>query len=146
VTPRPEALDVCSVCLASSELSSVVYDTELWIATLALGIPGVVTLQTRRHSEGVWSLEPREGACLGNALVALSQALRTACHAQRVWILSFGEQVLHAHFLLVPRTSTIPIEASRVELFARAHEFVDLVEAARVGAALRDELLEQTLP
>jgi diadenosine tetraphosphate (Ap4A) HIT family hydrolase len=86
-----------------------VFNDRLWSAdALISGVPGSVVLLTRRHAEGLESLQFDELTTLGPIMKLLSSAIARATGAERVYFVTYMERFAHFHVLLIPRVADIP--------------------------------------
>jgi len=118
----------CSACLevagTVSAPGEVILDDGLWFVSHHTGPytdPGELIVKTRRHCESLGDLTPEEAAALGPLLRAAVRALERVTMAERIYAVSFNERLRHLHFLLLPRTATMP----------RGHVISDLYRRAR---------------
>lgn len=118
----------CSACAevagAVSAPGGVVLDDGLWFVSHHTGPftdPGELIVKTRRHCESLSELTAEEAAALGPLLRAAVGALERVVVAERIYAVSFNERIRHLHFLLLPRTATMP----------RGHVISDLYRRAR---------------
>jgi diadenosine tetraphosphate (Ap4A) HIT family hydrolase len=135
---------ICDLRLASAG-DSQVFASELWTATLAWDVPGWIMVMLNRHShDWLWGLSNQEAAELGPLMQRLSAAARDAAAAERVYLMGFGEQWQHFHFMLLSRPSTAPPQLRGPGLLERAPELADRGEALRIGSAMRNRLAATT--
>jgi diadenosine tetraphosphate (Ap4A) HIT family hydrolase len=102
----------------------IILDDGLWFVSHHTGPftdPGELIVKTRRHCESLAELTPAEAKALGPILQTAVQALERAVVAERIYAVSFNEQLRHVHFLLLPRTSDMP----------RGHVISDIYRRAR---------------
>lgn len=133
----------CHVChlLASAPSESVVYETDLWTATLALDVPGWLLVAANRHNQDwSWGLSDQEAATLGPLVRLLSATARAEAGAERVYLMGVGENQRHFHFLLLSRSATMPPEMRGTGILVHTPELTDRNQAFRVGARMRDRL------
>jgi diadenosine tetraphosphate (Ap4A) HIT family hydrolase len=103
----------CHLCgLPREDKESVdVLVTDYWHAYAPCDItPGAFLVQTRRHVEGLWSLDPGECESLGRVLRDVSDAIRDVYSAERVYVAAMGEAHPHFHMMLVPRGAAVPVK------------------------------------
>jgi diadenosine tetraphosphate (Ap4A) HIT family hydrolase len=123
--------------------STVLFHDEQWTALAASGVPGWVMLLANRHTDGwLWDLAPAEAASYGPMLKALSVAIRTAMPAERVYLIGLGENSLHFHCLLMPRTAETPQDWRGPQLLAHGKDLADPEQALRVATQLRSAVLD----
>ena len=102
----------------------VIVDDGLWFVSHHTGPftdPGELIVKTRRHCESLAELTPAEADALGPVLRAGVRALEQVVVAERVYAVSFNERLRHVHFLLLPRTASMP----------RGHVISDLYRRVR---------------
>jgi hypothetical protein len=80
---------------------------------------------------------------LGLNLAQLTGAIQAVTDAEKVYVLAYGERFPHFHLVLLPRLPYAPPELTGPGLFTKVDELVDVPEAARVAAAVRDMLLDR---
>jgi diadenosine tetraphosphate (Ap4A) HIT family hydrolase len=133
----------CQICRSRAEASeeSVVFASELWTATLAADVPGWIMITLNRHTgDWLWGLTPEESSALGPLMQRLSEAARSEAGAERVYLMGFGENWQHFHFMLLSRPATVPDEFRGPGLLGKASELADRPQALRVGARIRKRL------
>jgi diadenosine tetraphosphate (Ap4A) HIT family hydrolase len=133
----------CAICdlRATSAGDSLLFASELWTATLAGDVPGWIMVMLNRHSrDWLWGLSPQEAAELGPLMQRLSVAARDAAGAERVYLMGFGEQWQHFHFMLLSRPATAPPRLRGPGLLEKAPELADRDQALRIGSAIRERL------
>lgn len=133
----------CHVCQlrADTPEESVVFTGELWTATLAADVPGWIMIMLNRHTgDWLWGLTAEESSALGPLMQRLSEAARTEAGAERVYLMGFGENWQHFHFMLLSRPASIPEEIRGPGMLGKAPELADRPQALRVGALIRKRL------
>jgi diadenosine tetraphosphate (Ap4A) HIT family hydrolase len=130
-TNQPGNMTPAPGCAACSEVAGnlhapggVILDDGLWFVshhTGPLTDPGELIIKTRRHCESLAELTPAEADALGPVLRAGVRALERVVVAERIYAVSFNERLRHVHFLLLPRTASMP----------RGHVISDLYRRAR---------------
>ncbi|WP_249010656.1 hypothetical protein [Conexibacter sp. DBS9H8] len=137
----------CIVCQTVRDGQPVVYSDELWHAGILPGleVPGWITLQAARHTEQVTGMNAEEAATFGPRLVALSQAIKTVTHAERVYLYAFGDGAPHWHVLLAPRAADLPEEARHGHYFDDRERYRDQEQAVLVASEIRDRLAAAAL-
>lgn len=118
----------CSACAeVAGELTApggVIRDDGLWYVSHHTGPftdPGELIVKTRRHCESLGELTQEEALALGPLLRSAVAALDRAVTAERIYAVSFNERIRHVHFLLLPRTASMP----------RGHVISDIYRRAR---------------
>jgi len=121
---RPACVACAEVGGQLSAPGGIILDDGLWFVSHHTGPftdPGELIVKTRRHCESLAELTPAEAKALGPILQTAVQALERAVVAERIYAVSFNEQLRHVHFLLLPRTSDMP----------RGHVISDIYRRAR---------------
>ena len=118
----------------------VIVDDGLWYVSHHTGPftdPGELIVKTRRHCESLAELTPAEAHALGPLLQAGVRALERVVVAERIYAVSFNERIRHLHFLLLPRTATMPPGHVISDLYRRARNLLRKVGVLRnpTGAA-----------
>ena len=105
----------CSACAEiageSPAPGGIILDNGLWFVSHHRGLytdPGELIAKTRRHCESLSDLTVAEAAALGPVLRACVRAMTHVVVAERIYAVSFNERVRHVHFLLLPRTASMP--------------------------------------
>jgi diadenosine tetraphosphate (Ap4A) HIT family hydrolase len=134
----------CAIC-ATRETApgeSVIFASELWTATVGWDVPGWIMVMLNRHGrDWLWGLSEQEAAELGPLMQRLSAAARDAADAERVYLMGFGEQWQHFHFMLLSRPVMAPQHLRGPGLLDRAPELANRDEALRIGSAIRKRLV-----
>jgi hypothetical protein len=103
----------CRLCgLPSEDKQSVdILVNDLWHVYAPWEItPGGFIVQTRRHVEGLWLLDRGESETLGVVLRDISDAIREIYSAEKVYVISLGENYPHFHLMLLPRAAGVPAD------------------------------------
>jgi diadenosine tetraphosphate (Ap4A) HIT family hydrolase len=107
--------ETCSACAEiAGEVTApggVILDDGLWYVSHHTGQftdPGELILKTRRHCESLAELTEAEATALGPLLRNGIRAVQRVVDAERIYAVSFNERVRHVHFLLLPRTRSMP--------------------------------------
>jgi diadenosine tetraphosphate (Ap4A) HIT family hydrolase len=123
-----------------------VHEDEYWHVDHAISPPfskGWLIVKPKRHVESVGDLSAEEAASLGPLLKRVCAAVERALGAERVYVCSFGEEVRHVHFHVVPRTQEMPPNGPLLlpELFSDDRPWgCSEEEAAEAVAAVRAAL------
>jgi diadenosine tetraphosphate (Ap4A) HIT family hydrolase len=146
-------------CLACNVLTGkikapggTIYEDDYWIVEHSLSpvlLPGYLIIKLKRHCENLAELTPEEAIALGpiiqNTCLALSRVLKPA----KIHVCSWGEQVKHIHFHVIPRTSDMPVGNLLLLIYMRIKKLLNQLglsrwvsdeEAAAVAAKVRQEL------
>ena len=123
-----------SACSACAEIAGrvvapggVIFDDGEWFLSHHTGPqtdPGELILKTHRHRESLGELTPAEAQALGPLLNAAVRALERVIAAERIYAVSFNERVRHVHFLLLPRTTSMPKGHVISDLYRRARNLL----------------------
>jgi diadenosine tetraphosphate (Ap4A) HIT family hydrolase len=138
-----DAVPGCAVCemRVNGPDGSVVYADELWTVTVGADVPGWFMVIANRHGdEWLWGLSDKEAAALGPLMRDIAVAAKAEAAPQRVYLMGFGEQWEHFHFLLMSRSAATPMEFRGPNLLNHAAELADRDEALRVGERVRSRL------
>jgi len=124
----------------------LIFEDALWSVTHQVSpaqLAGFLILQPIRHVEHVGDLSSEEAMAVGPILARSSQALMRVLAPDKVYVCSFGTEVKHVHFYLVPRLDAMPADLSGPELlnevFTGRWSCSD-EEAADIAARVRVEL------
>jgi len=124
MTPAPGCAACSEVAGKLHAPGGVILDDGLWFVSHHTGPftdPGELIIKTRRHCESLAELTPAEADALGPVLRAGVRALERVVLAERIYAVSFNERLRHVHFLLLPRTASMP----------RGHVISDLYRKVR---------------
>lgn len=132
--------DPCSICAMIEKGVEPYFSDENWIAMPPNGArPAWAFLATKRHSEWTWGMSPEEAATFGPITARLSDAIRKVSGVSRVYIVGFGENTKHCHFLFIPRIEELAGDMrAAIRKWGAAAD--DAEGFAKVSAALRQEL------
>ena len=134
----------CGVCNmhASAPSEAVVYADYSWTVTLGYDVPGWVVVMTNRHTDDwSWGLSPLEAPTMGPLIQRLSVAMKAEADVERIYLMGFGEQWRHFHFMLMSRSSSVGADLRGAGMLALAPDLADPDEALRVGARIRQRLI-----
>ncbi|MFE4105618.1 HIT family protein [Almyronema epifaneia] len=129
----------------------VIAENDWWLADHCLGPYGVgaIVVKTKVHREDLSDISADEAASLGAFLQQLSQAMRMALGAKRVYInLWDDEPPRHVHFLLQPRYGTkeeLGLIGLELQVFRALKKPPAAKEAAAAAAQVRQYLLSQVV-
>src|SRR5437763_1961067 len=139
----------CGKCRFERERTDWLYRDDTWAVGATVWtvqgptpaiIPGMVTLQLRRHAT-VFELVPDEWASLGPLVGHVVHAVREATGAECVYWLALGEGVPHFHINFLPRGPDVPLDERGIDLWPNLVKYVDddaiPAMSARVGTALK---------
>jgi diadenosine tetraphosphate (Ap4A) HIT family hydrolase len=134
----------CQVCdlRATAPRESVIYVSDLWTATLAYDVPGWILVMANRHSDDwMWGLSGQEASTMGSLMQRLSAAAKAEAGAECVYIMGFGEQNRHFHFMLLSRSVSMAADLSGPGLLENAPKLANRDDAIRVGSRIRERLV-----
>ena len=156
MTAPPRLAVQCSACREiSGEVSApggVLLDDGLWFVSHHTGTytdPGELIVKTRRHCESLGELTAQEAQALGPLLHSAVSALERVVTAERIYAVSFNERIRHVHFLLLPRTASMPSGHVVSDVYRRIRAVLRKVglvrnptpaERAAVATRIRQEL------
>jgi len=97
----------------------IIYDDGLWIVDHCLGkdpsapipLKGFLIVTPTRHVEHLHELTDEEARGLHPLLHDLTKVLWNTVHPEKIYVCSFGEEVRHVHFYVIPRYSGMPTSA-----------------------------------
>jgi diadenosine tetraphosphate (Ap4A) HIT family hydrolase len=121
---RPRGSACAEVAGEITAPGGVILDDGRWFISHHTGPftdPGELILKTRRHCESLSELTREEAQALGLLLRSAALALEQVTGAERIYAVSFNERIRHVHFLLLPRTRSMP----------RGHVISDLYRRVR---------------
>ena len=136
--------DVCAMCaLLGDEPTGgwVVFERE-WTACVLPGfeVPGWLVVIARRHVESLADLDDEQQQSLGPVLARLSGGIQSVLGAEKVYLLSFGENHPHLHLMLMARMPDL-VEAFRgLEIVKQRERLLDADSAYGTATALRELL------
>jgi diadenosine tetraphosphate (Ap4A) HIT family hydrolase len=134
----------CQVCAlhATAPRESIVYTGDQWTATLGYDVPGWILIMANRHSDDwMWGLSDQEASTLGLLIQRLSAAAKAEAGAECVYMMGFGEQNRHFHFMLLTRSESMgAADLKGPGLMENAPKLANRGEAIRVGARIRERL------
>jgi diadenosine tetraphosphate (Ap4A) HIT family hydrolase len=142
-----EVADRCQICDLRKAIpsESLVYVDDVWTANLVLDVPGWIMVSANRHSgDWLWGLSDHEASTLGPLVRRLTAAAKAEADVERVYMLGFGEQWQHFHFMLLSRRASTPADFRGPGILAHAAELADRDEAFRAGARIRQRLSHQS--
>ena len=137
----------CLPCDLEDAQEGIVHRDDLWACEVAEGydVPGWFVLRARRHAEGWGALTPDEAASLGPVAQRVSTAIQQATGAVNTYLLSFGENYPHLHFLIIARPPDLPADLKGAAILSRRLEDRDREAALAVAADVRAALAAPAL-
>jgi galactose-1-phosphate uridylyltransferase len=137
---EPGYCHVCDLCL-NAPAEEVIYSDELWTVVVGFDVPGWFMVMLNRHSDDWFmGLSDPEAATLGPLMRSLGAAAVADADAERVYLMGFGEQWSHFHYMVMSRVATVTKESRGAALLANAPEMANRDEAVRVAARVRERL------
>jgi diadenosine tetraphosphate (Ap4A) HIT family hydrolase len=156
MTAPTRLAEPCSACReVAGEVTApggVLLDDGLWFVSHHTGTytdPGELIVKTRRHCESLGELTSQEAQALGPLLHSAVSALERVVTAERIYAVSFNERIRHVHFLLLPRTASMPSGHVVSDIYRRIRTVLRRVglvrnptpaERAAVATGIRQEL------
>lgn len=135
----------CLPCdLEGAAAEEIIHRDDLWSCEIADGydVPGWFILRVRRHAQGWASLAAEEAAALGVVAQRVAAAIEKALGTPTTYVMTFGENYPHVHFLVIGRPADLPVEDRGAAILSRRLTHRDrqgaLAAAAAVRAALHD--------
>jgi diadenosine tetraphosphate (Ap4A) HIT family hydrolase len=148
-TPHSEGHVSHPHCSACAELAGIraapggiIFDNGLWFVSHHSGEftdPGELIVKCRRHCESLSELTREEADALGPVLRSAVRAIERVIPAQRIYAMSFNERVRHLHFLLLPRTASMPRGHVTSDLYRRGRNLLRGVGLSRNPTASERE-------
>jgi diadenosine tetraphosphate (Ap4A) HIT family hydrolase len=140
-----ERVHKCALCRAVEQLpaETVVAAGDEWLTYVHpdLAQENCLWVQTRQHVEGLWSMTESQAASMGPTVSRAAQALRRARSAERVYVVSFGENHPHIHALVIARPpanrATEPRGTDLVAAVMSGFGHTDAAAAGRIAGSLR---------
>jgi len=123
----------------------IIYEGEHWLVSHQVSpvlLRGFLIIKTRRHCEHLADLTDAEAAEFGPILRDVSRALSDVVSPAKVYSCSFGEQVTHIHFYVIPRYPDLPASGLKTldEIMRfKQHQCSD-DEAAHIAAQVKARL------
>ena len=139
---RDEGKEVCGICAYLRDLPAerIVWEDDYWICGGLLDVPGWTLVMTKRHTEGIWSLDDEEAARFGPMMRDIAGVVKEATGAERIHYAAMGEIAPHYHNAILPRLpGEVPVWDSNA-LVTRAEGNGDPVAALRIELELKDRL------
>jgi diadenosine tetraphosphate (Ap4A) HIT family hydrolase len=130
----------CHVCDLRSTApdEAVIARDELWTVAVGFDVPGWFMVMLNRHSDDWFmGLSDEEATSLGPLMRSLGVAAVAEAGAERVYLMGFGEQWSHFHFMVMGRGAEVGKELRGAGFLGHAAEFANREEAIRVAANVR---------
>lgn len=146
-------------CLACNVLAGkvkapggVIYEDDYWIVEHSLVpvlVSGYLIIKLKRHCENLADLTPQEANALGSIIRKTCLALSRVRKPAKIHVCSWGEQVQHIHFHVIPRAWDMPVGNLKLLIYLRFKKllnqlgfgkWVSLETAADVAAKMRYEI------
>ncbi len=149
-------------CLACNVLAGkvkapggVIYADNYWVVEHSLSpvlLPGYLIIKLKRHCEHLAELTPEEAIALGTIIQNTCLALSLVVKPAKIHVCSWGEQVKHIHFHVIPRTSDMPVGNLKLLIYLRIktllnqlglNQWISDAEAAGVAAKICQEMKQR---
>ncbi len=139
--------DGCPLCGFERERdpSEWLYQDDLWsvgksywsptVSPIAI-IPGMVTIQLRRHAR-IFEVRDDEWSTLGPLIGRVAGAVQGATEAECVYFVALGEGYPHFHINFIPRGEDVPKEERGIGLWQELYKYVDDDAVPVVGDQVR---------
>lgn len=145
-------------CLACSTIAGklqapggVIYQDNYWVVEHSLSpvlVRGYLIIKLKRHCEHLAELTPEESRACGiiqSTCLALSKVIKP----DKIHVCSWGEEVKHIHFHVIPRTRDMPVGNLKLLIYLPMkkifnqlglNKWVTDEEAAAVAVKVRQEI------
>ena len=136
--------DLCAMCVLVGDEPAggwVLVEQE-WAACVMPGfeVPGWLVVIALRHVESLADLDDEQQRSLGLVLARLSGGIRSVLGAEKVYLLSFGENHPHLHLMLMSRMPDLAEEYRGPEIVKARERLLNVESAYGAAAALRELL------
>jgi diadenosine tetraphosphate (Ap4A) HIT family hydrolase len=147
-------------CLACDVLAGkvkapggAIYEDNYWVVEHSLSpvlLPGYLIIKLKRHCEHLAELTPEEAIALGKIIQSTCLALSQVVQPAKIHVCSWGEQVKHIHFHVIPRTSDMPVGNLQLLIYLRVKKlrnqlglgkWVNDAQAAETATKICQELI-----
>jgi diadenosine tetraphosphate (Ap4A) HIT family hydrolase len=127
--------------------SGWLYEDREWAVGVlpGTGVPGWVTIMSRRHANGIVELRDKELTSLGPTLARVAKAVYSVTQAEKVYFASFGERYPHFHVLVMPRGAEIPVDKRGPSLQLYLANYADVETVNTVAGKVRKALTSEEL-
>jgi diadenosine tetraphosphate (Ap4A) HIT family hydrolase len=132
----------CAVCHYMLDLPRhrILWEDEFWICGTLLDVPGWTMVMTKRHAEGIWSLNDDEAIRFGPMMRNVARVVKDVTGAERIHYAAMGEHSLHYHNAVLPRLAgEVPIWDS-MDMVARARALADPLAALEMEESIQQRL------
>lgn len=148
-------------CLACSTLAGkvqapggVIYQDNYWVVEHSLSpvlVRGYFIIKLKRHCEHLAELTPEEARALGGIIQSTCLALSKVIKPDKIHVCSWGEEVKHIHFHVIPRTRDMPVGNLKLLIYLRMKKILNQLglnkwvsdeDAAAVADKVRQEMAE----
>ena len=138
----------CHICNSlNAPAEALIYSDDLWTVAVGFDVPGWFMVMLNRHSDDWFmGLTDPEAASLGPLMRSLGAAAVADADAERVYLMGFGEQWSHFHYMVMSRGATVSKEARGAAFLGQAPELADRDEAVRLAAKVRESLQGRLRP
>ena len=98
---------------------------------------GFLILQLRRHVQHIAEFSMEESMEFGPLLKRAGMALMDVCRPEKVYVCSFGSEIKHVHFYLIPQQPGMPSGSQLLDALSAGKYACTEAEAADISARLR---------
>ena len=146
-------------CLACSTLvgkvqapGGVIYQDDYWVVEHSLSpvlVRGYLIIKLKRHGEHLAELTPEEARALGGIIQSTCLALSKVIKPDKIHVCSWGEEVKHIHFHVIPRTRDMPVGNLKLLIYLQLRKLLNKLglnkwvtdeEAAAVADKVRQQM------
>lgn len=146
-------------CLACNVLAGkvkapggLIYEDDYWIVEHSLVpviVSGYLIIKLKRHCENLADLTPQEASALGPIIRKTCLALSRVKKPAKIHVCSWGEQIQHIHFHVIPRAWDMPVGNLKLLIYLRFKKLINQLGfgkwvstevAADVAAKVRQEI------
>jgi diadenosine tetraphosphate (Ap4A) HIT family hydrolase len=132
----------CVLCDFAST-ADWLYEDEHWLLGPGPGVeqPGWIMAQLRRHVGEMADLSAAELGSFVRMVAKLSEAIKGATKAEKVYFIKIGENnPPHLHLQFVPRGDQVPAEHRGLQIFANRDAYRDAAATKLVSEEIRKTL------
>ncbi|MEH2420296.1 MAG: HIT family protein [Nostoc sp.] len=140
----------CSVLAGKVQApGGVIYEDNYWVLEHTLSpvlLPGYLIIKLKRHCEYLAELTSEEANALGRIIQTTCSALSQVVKPAKIHVCSWGEQVKHIYFHVIPRSSAMPVGNLELLIYLRIKKllnqlglgkWVSNTEAAEISQELK---------
>ncbi|MBD2167951.1 HIT family protein [Calothrix membranacea FACHB-236] len=149
-------IDGCLAChVLSGKIKApggAIYEDNYWIVEHSLSpvlLSGYLIIKLKRHCENLADLTLEEANALGPIIQKTCLALSRLMKPAKIHVCSWGEEVKHIHFHVIPRNEDMPVGNLKLLIYLRVKKlfnqlgfskWVSTEAAAEMAAKVRDEI------